>query len=152
MEFRLLAQDEYDRKLREVIVGTEGHHAGVQDVGDGLATIGWGYTLNNHENMPIWRRAGIELTPEQTAVLEHVDRAPEGRKTAIGLTFDKVLTETESDRLLRASIQAYEAPAVEAGMPLSDERVAVVSVTYNRGPGVMRSHEVMGAIRDGDRA
>lgn len=45
MEFRQLTRDEYDRKLREVIVGAEGHHGNVQDVGDGRATIGWGYTL-----------------------------------------------------------------------------------------------------------
>src|SRR5690606_4000856 len=72
--------------------------------------------------------------------------------TWIGLTLDKVLTEAESDRLLRASIHEYEAPAIAAGMPLSEERVAVVSVTYNRGPGAMRDHAAMVAIRDGDRA
>lgn len=152
MEFRQLTQDEYDRKLREVIVGAEGHHANVQNVGDGRATIGWGYTLNRDDNRAIWRRAGIELTPEQMAVLDRIDRAPRDRKTGIGLTLDKVLTEAESDRLLRASIHEYEAPAIAAGMPLSEERVAVVSVTYNRGPGAMRDHAAMVAIRDGDRA
>ena len=152
MEFRRLTQDEYDRKLREVIIGAEGHHAHVQDVGDGRATIGWGYTLNRDDNRAIWRRAGIELTPEQIGVLDRVDRAPRDRKTGIGLTLDKVLTEAESDRLLRASVQEYEAPAIGAGMPLSEERIAVVSVTYNRGPGAMRDHAAMAAIRDGDRA
>src|SRR5690606_16722828 len=152
MEFRLLTQEEYDRKLREVIVGTEGHHARVQNVRDNRATIGWGYTLNRTDNVSTWRQAGIELTAEQNAVLERVDRAPWARKTDIALTFDKVLSEQESDRLLRASIHEYEAPAVASGMPLSEERVAVVSVTYNRGPGVMRRHPVMDAIRDGDRA
>lgn len=152
MDFRTLSQEEYDRKLREVIVGTEGHHARVQDVGDNLATIGWGYTLNNHHNVATWRRAGIELTPEQMAVLARVDQARGARKTEIGLTFDKVLTPAESDRLLRASLHDYEAPAVTAGMPLSDERIAVVSVTYNRGPGTMRNHAAMTAIAEGDRA
>lgn len=91
MDFRVLSQEEYDRKIREVIVGTEGHHARVQDVGDDLATIGWGYTLNNHDNVATWRRAGIELTPEQLTVLERVDRAPGARKTEIGLPSTRYL-------------------------------------------------------------
>src|SRR5690606_26857140 len=117
MEFRKLTQDEYDRKHREVSVCSEGHHANAQNVGAGRPTIGWGYTLNRDDNRAIWRRAGIELTPEQMAVLDRIDRAPRDRKTGIGLTLDKVLTEAESDRLLRASIHEYEAPAIAAGMP-----------------------------------
>ena len=152
MEFRQLTQDEYDRKLREVIIGTEGHHAHVQDVGDGRATIGWGYTLNKNDNVRTWSSADIELTPAQWSLLREIDQAPPARKTEIGLTFDRVLTEAESDRLLRSSIRDYEGPAIAAGMPLSDERIAVVSVTYNRGPGAMRDHAAMTAIRDGNRA
>lgn len=151
MEFRQLTQDQYDRKLREVIVGTEGHHASVQDVGDDRATIGWGYTLNKDDNVSIWSKAQIELTPRQWSLLQEVDRAPRPSKTEIALTFDRALTEAESDRLLRASIGNYEAPAIAAGMPLSDERIAVVSVTYNRGPGTMRNHAAMTAITEGDR-
>ena len=37
-------------------------------------------------------------------------------------------------------------------MPLSEERVALVSVTYNRGPGSILRHPLMDAIRNGDRA
>lgn len=152
MEFRQLTQEEYDRKLREVIVGAEGLHARVQDVGDGRATIGWGYTLNRDNNVAIWTQSGIGLTQEQIAALARVDRAPLADKTVVGLTFDRVLTESESDQLFRASISDYEAPAVSAGMPLSDERIALVSVTYNRGVGALRDHPLVAAIEDGERA
>lgn len=152
MEVRELDQREYDQKLRTVIVGTEGLHAHVQDVGDGMATIGWGYTLNRNNNVEIWARAGLELSPEQRAMLERVDRAPRAEKTRIGLRFDKVLTEAESDMLFRASLVEYEGPARRAGLPLSDERVAMVSVTYNRGVGALRAHPVVDALQEGDRA
>lgn len=65
MEFRQLTREEYDRKLREVIVGAEGHHGNVRDVGDGRATIGWGHTLNRDDNRAVWRQAGLELAPER---------------------------------------------------------------------------------------
>ena len=42
MEYRELDQEEYNRKLRLVIVGAEGLRARVQNVGDDMATIGWG--------------------------------------------------------------------------------------------------------------
>lgn len=152
MDFRELTREEYDRKLRSVIVGAEGLHAQVQDVGDGRATIGWGYTLNRSDNLEIWTRSGIELTAAQRDTLERVDSAPAARKTAVGLTFDRILTEVESDTLFRASLREYEEPAIAVGMPLSDERVALVSVAYNRGTGALRGHPVIDAIRDGDRA
>lgn len=152
MDVRELERAEYERKLRTVIAGTEGLHAQVQDVGDGRATIGWGYTLNRNNNVEIWTRSGIELTPAQRATLERVDQAPRGDKTRIGLGFDRTLTEAESDRLFVASLQEYEGPAISAGLPLSDERVALVSVTYNRGVGALRNHPVVDALRDQDRA
>lgn len=40
MEFRELTQDDYDTRLRTVIVGTEGLHGRAMDVGDNRATIG----------------------------------------------------------------------------------------------------------------
>ena len=160
MQYRALDQAEYDRKLRMVIVGAEGLHTNAQNVGDGRATIGWGYTLNRNDNVAIWRAADIDLTQEQWRTLAAVDAAPRDDKTRIGLTFSKQLDGAESDRLLRASMAAYETPANALQMPLSDERVAVVSLAYNRGAGMLNGipqsnvpeHPVMDAIRDGDRA
>lgn len=97
-------------------------------------------------------RSGIELTPAQRATLERVDQAPRGDKTRIGLGFDRTLTEAESDRLFVSSVQEYERPAIAAGLPLSDERVALVSVTYNRGVRALRDHPVVDALRNEDRA
>lgn len=152
MEYRELGDVEYERKLRTVIVGTEGLHPRVEDVGDRRATIGWGYTLNRDNNVDIWRDSGIALTEDQWRTLAAVDAAPRADKTRVGLTFTKQVTEEESDSLLRASVPEYERPAIAAGMPLSDERVAMVSVTYNRGAAALRNHPVNDAIADADRA
>lgn len=152
MEVRELEQAEYERKLRTVIAGTEGLHAHVQDAGDERATIGWGYILNRDNNVEIWRRSGIELTRAQRETLERVDQAPRGEKTRVGMGFDRILTEAEADRLFAASLREYERPAISAGLQLSDERVALVSVTYNRGVGALRDHPLLDALPEGDRA
>ena len=55
MDYRVLSQAEYERKLRLVVVGAEGLHAHAQNIGDGMATIGWGYTFNRNNNVEIWR-------------------------------------------------------------------------------------------------
>ena len=160
MDYRELDQAEYERKLRTVIVGAEGLHAQAQNVGDGRATIGWGYTFNRDNNVSIWLDSGIELTPQQWQSLAAIDAAPDADRTRLGLTFPRVLNEAESDQLLRASFREYEAPATRLNMPLSDERVAMVSLAYNRGVGMLNGiprqnvpeHPVMDAIRDGNRA
>jgi Ca2+-binding RTX toxin-like protein len=160
MDYRELDQAEYDRKLRIAIVGSEGLHEDVQDVGDNRATIGWGYTFNRNNNVQIWRNSGIELTDQQWRTLAQIDAAPAADKTRLGLTFTRQLNEGESDRLLRATMAEYEGPANNLNMPLSDERVALVSLTYNRGVGAIEGdarrnlpeHPIMEAIRDGDRA
>ena len=160
MDYRELDQTEYDRKLRVAIVGSEGLHARVQDVGDNRATIGWGYTFNRNNNTEIWRESGIALTDQQWRTLAQIDAAPAADKTRLGLGFTRQLDEGESDRLLRASMREYEGPANNLNMPLSDERVALTSLTYNRGVGAIAGnagrnlpeHPVMDAIRDGDRA
>jgi GH24 family phage-related lysozyme (muramidase) len=160
MNYTEIDQTEYDRKLRLVIVGAEGLHAQAQNIGDGKATIGWGYTLNRGNNVAIWRESNIELTQAQWQTLASVDAAPKENRTGIGLTFSRQLNEAESDQLLRASMAEYEAPANSLNMPLSDEKIAMVSLTYNRGPGNLAGmpqsnvpeHPVMQAIRNEDRA
>jgi GH24 family phage-related lysozyme (muramidase) len=160
MDYRELDQAEYDRKLRMVISGSEGLHAHVQDVGDNRATIGWGYTFNRDNNAAIWRESGIDLTPQQWQTIAAIDAAPAADRTRIGLTFTRQLDAGESDRLLRASMGEYEGPANRLEMPLSDEKIALVSLAYNRGAGMLNGiprsnvpeHAVMDAIRDGDRA
>lgn len=160
MEYRELTEAEYERKLRLVIVGAEGLHAHAQDVGDNRATIGWGYTLNRNNNVDIWRASGIELSDAQWQMLARIDAAPRDDKTRLGLGFTRLLNEGESDSLLHASMAEYEVPATSLDMPLSDERVALVSLAYNRGSANLTGnqangipeHPVMDAIRQGDRA
>lgn len=95
MEYRELDQAEYDRKLRMVIVGSEGLHAHVQDIGDNRATIGWGYTFNRDNNVAIWTDSGIDLTQEQWRTLAAIDAAPAEDRTRIGLTFTRELNEAD---------------------------------------------------------
>lgn len=153
MEFRELTQDDYDTRLRTVIVGTESLHGRAMDVGDNRATIGWGYTLNRNNNVEIWERSGLELSEAEWDTLRRVDAEPTlAGKTRLGLTFTRELDEADADALFRASVREYERHAIDAGMPLSDERIALVWVTYNRGIGAMQGHAVLEAIADGDRA
>lgn len=160
MDYRELTEEQYYARIRTVVVGAEGLHARAQDVGDGMATIGYGYTFNRNNNVEIWREAGVTLTREESQALAAIDAAPAGDRTRLGLAFTRTLDAAESDQLLRASVRQYEGPATSLGMPLSEERVAMVSLTYNRGAGALTGdparnipeHPVMGAIRDGDRA
>ncbi|MCH6485038.1 hemolysin [Pseudoxanthomonas sp. LH2527] len=160
MDYRELGRAEYDRKLRMVIVESESLHAHAQDIGDNRATIGWGYTLNRDNNVAIWRESGIELTQQQWQTLAAVDAASADDRTRVGLTFSRQLNAAESDQLLRASMAEYEGPANRLQMPLSDERIALVSLAYNRGVGMLNGiprsgvpeHAIMDAVRDGDRA
>ncbi len=160
MDYRELTEQQYNERLRTAIVGSEGLHARAQDVGDGRATIGWGYTFNRGNNVEIWRNSGVELSQGEWRALAAIDAAPAGDRTRLGLAFPRTLNEAESDQLLRASMREYEGPANTLNMPLSDERVALVSLTYNRGVGAIAGnaarntpeHPIMDAIRDGDRA
>lgn len=160
MDYRELTEQEYYDRLRIVVAGAEGLHARSQDVGDGMATIGYGYTFNRHNNVEIWRNAGIRLTPQEAAALAAIDAAPAADRTRLGLAFPREVTAAESEQLLRASMREYEGPANSLNMPLSEERVAMVSLTYNRGAGPLMGdparnipeHPIMDAIRDGDRA
>jgi GH24 family phage-related lysozyme (muramidase) len=160
MDYRELDRAEYDRKLRMVIAESERLHAHAQDIGDDRATIGWGYTFNRDNNVAIWRDSGIELTQQQWQTLAAIDAASVGDRTRVGLTFTRQLNAAESDQLLRASMAEYEGPANRLQMPLSDERIALVSLAYNRGVGMLSGiprsgvpeHAIMDAVRDGDRA
>ncbi|MBB3175806.1 glycoside hydrolase family protein [Variovorax sp. Sphag1AA] len=158
MDYRGLTDEEYYDRLRIVVSEAEGLHARAQDVGDGKATIGYGYTFNRGNNADIWHDSGIRLTPREVAALAAIDAAPAEDRTRLGLTFQRELTEAESAQLLRASMREYEGPANSLRMPLSEERVAIVSLTYNRGPGALLGtrnipeHPIMDAIREGNRA
>lgn len=152
MEFRELDRAGYLAAIQRVVVGSEGLHARAQNVGDGRATIGYGYTFNRSDNTAIWRDAGIQLSDAQWQALRQIDRAPNAEKTALGLAFTRELDAAESTQLLEASISRYEGPADRLNMPLSEERVAMVSVAYNRGVGALGQSPLMDAVEQRDRA
>jgi len=152
MRYNELTQEEYTAALKVVIIGAEGLHARAQNVGDGMATIGYGYTFNRGNNVQIWRDSAIDLTEGEWRALQAIDAAPNDSRTRLGLTFPRQLNALEADQLLHASVREYEQPANDLNMPLSGERVAMVSVAYNRGVGALSRSPVMDAISDEDRA
>jgi GH24 family phage-related lysozyme (muramidase) len=152
MEYRRLEDDEYLQRLKIVITGSEGLSQTVENIGDGKATIGYGYTFNRSDNAAIWREAGVTLSEQDRRLLATVDAAADADKTRLALGFSKSLSAAEGDDLFRATVRRYNGPADSLDMPNSDERIALVSLAYNRGVGNVANHPVMEAIRDGDRA
>ncbi|MBA4265297.1 MAG: hypothetical protein C0453_09460 [Comamonadaceae bacterium] len=152
MNFVNMDRDTYAARLQLTIAETESLHARSQDVGDGMATIGWGYTFNRNDNHAIWRASGINLTDAQWQDIRAMDAASAQDKTRLGLAFGRELSAREANQLLVASADTYAIHADALGMPDSPERLALLSVTYNRGVGAMRGHALLDAIDTGDRA
>lgn len=155
IDYQERTQEEYRRRASVMIQNFEGYRAGPYDAGDNMATIGYGYTFNRNNNLELWDRAGVQLSPAERQQLAAIDAAPDDRKTALGLAFRVQITREEARGLLEnASLSRYEGHAANLNMPFSDERATVVSITYNRGTGRMQTH-MQGfndAIADGDRA
>jgi len=152
MNFVNMDRDSYAAHLQLTIAETESLHARAQDVGDGMATIGWGYTFNRNDNHAIWQASGIALTNAQWQEIRAMDAASTQVKTGLGLAFGRELSAAEANQLLVASADTYATHADALGMPDSRERLAVLSVTYNRGVGAMQGHALLDAIDIGDRA
>lgn len=155
MQYEELSRDEYARRASEMIARFEGFESRPYPDRDGMATIGFGYTFNRDNNVELWDRAGIALSDAERQRLAAIDRAPANQKTALGLASGIQITREESRNLLeRASLPQYEGPADDLNMPYSDERAALVSVTYNRSPARVRTHMqgFTDAVTDGDRA
>ncbi len=155
IDYRDRTEEEYSRRASVMIQNFEGFRAGAYDAGDRMATIGFGYTFNRNDNLAQWDRAGVQLSQDERRQLAAIDAAPGLQKTALGLAFSGQITRDEARGLLEnVSLGRYEGHADRLNMPPSDERAAVVSITYNRGDGRMQSH-MQGfndAITDGDRA
>lgn len=155
MEYEELTRDEYARRTSAMIQRFEGYRAAPYDANDNMATIGFGYTFNRNNNVALFDEAGVQLSDRERRQLTAIDNAPADQKTALGLAFPVQITRDEARSLLEvASLPNYEGPANRLNMPLSDERAALVSVTYNRGEGRVNSHMqgFTDAVADGDRA
>ncbi|CTP92000.1 hemolysin related protein [Xanthomonas translucens pv. poae] len=152
--YRVLDQDQYNTLTGDLIKLTESLHARSQNVADGRATIGYGYTFNRSNNTELWRNSGIALTDAQWRQLGAIDAAAPGDRTRLGLQFDRALNAAEGDRLLSASLPEYERPIAGLNMPMSQERAALVSLVYNRGAGSYAANmqPFRDAVAAGDRA
>jgi GH24 family phage-related lysozyme (muramidase) len=155
VEYDELTREEYARRASAMIQRFEGYRAAPYPDNDNMATIGYGYTFNRNNNVALFDQAGVQLSDRERQQLTAIDNAPANQKTALGLAFPVQITRDEARSLLEtASLPNYEGPANRLNMPLSDERAALVSVTYNRGAGRVDTH-MQGfteAVADGDRA
>ena len=155
IEYQELTREQYRRRASVMIQNFEGFESRVYDAGDRMATIGFGYTLNRNDNLDIWDRAGVQLSADERRQLAAIDAAPATQKTALGLAFPVQITKDEARTLLEeVSLSRYETVADRLSMPNSDERAAVVSITYNRGQGAV-NRNMQGftdAVEAGDRA
>ncbi|MBD9478857.1 hemolysin [Pseudoxanthomonas sp. PXM02] len=155
IDYQGRTEEQYRHRASVMIQNFEGYRAAPYDAEDYKATIGFGYTFNRNNNVELWDGAGVQLSQAERQQLLAIDRAPNEQKTALGLAFDVRITREEARSLLESvSLARYERHAEHLGMPFSDERAIVVSLTYNRGPGRMATH-MQGfndAVADGDRA
>lgn len=129
-----LTQQQYVDLLVSFISSQEGHAATRYQNRDDHTTIGYGYTFYRDNNLALWQAAGIALTPAEVALLQSVDAASASQKDSLALQFTRNISQTEAIALLRQTYPEYEGPAnVLLAMPFSEERIAFVSLTYNRG-------------------
>lgn len=150
-----LTQQQYVNTLVNFITGQEGPGPKVYLDGVGVATIGYGYTFNRTNNVGLWQAAEISLSSTEITLLQAIDNATTtAQKNQLALTFKRQVSATEAKSLLLQTYPEYEGPANALGMPLSLERVAFVSLTYNRGVGAVnkRMQAFVSAIQNENRA
>ena len=141
MEYDELTREEYARRASTMIQNFEGFRGRSYDANDNMATIGFGYTFNRGNNVALFDQAGVQLSDAERRQLTAIDNAAPGDRTRMGLAFPVQITRDEARSLLEvASLPNYEGPANALNMPYSNERAALVSVTYNRGPERVNTH------------
>jgi len=152
--FSTTPTQQYVDAVVNLISSVEGHLSKVTDLKDTMATIGYGYTFNRNDNVAIWQAAGINLTANEWSQLQHIDSTIATQKTAVAMGFTRTLTHNEAKALLGQTYQQYESPANTLAMPESWEKVAFVSVTYNRGVPTVQTkmQDFYNAVTNGDRA
>lgn len=135
LNYHLLTPQQYVDLLVNFISSWEGHAAAPYQKPNDHTTIGYGYTFFRNNNLSLWQAAGITLTSAEVALLQSIDAAPDSQKDGLALQFTRSLSKPEAVQLLRQTYPEYEGPANVLTMPLSEERAAFVSLTYNRGVG-----------------
>jgi Ca2+-binding RTX toxin-like protein/GH24 family phage-related lysozyme (muramidase) len=156
LTYHTLSLTAYAQLLKELIQSAEQLDPTVADHRDTKATIGYGYTFNRHNNLAIWQAAGISLSPSDITTLQNIDAASAATQTSVALSqFTRSVTAAEADALFVAlmSTAEYSEPADTLMMPLSKERAAFVSLTYNRGRGNVNKDAAIfrDAVLNGDR-
>lgn len=82
MQYQTLTQADYALLVVQLISGFEGHETQARNIGDGKATIGYGYTFNRSDNVAIWTAAGVTLSAPELAALQALDAAPNTKKNS----------------------------------------------------------------------
>ena len=153
MRYKLLTAEQYAHRLRLLIAESGTLHRRVRRLNYGRVVIGWGYGFHRANNEQIWRDAGIDLTTQGWEQVRAIDAATPAERPAVALALDKVLTEAEANRLLVAATRDHEVHANRLDMPRSDEKLAIVSLTFGRGTQALTAHHpLLEAVARGDRA
>ncbi|QDQ25353.1 hypothetical protein FNU76_02725 [Chitinimonas arctica] len=130
---RNLSAEAYSNFVMQLISGCEGHITRTRDIGDGKATVGWGYTFNRSNNVAIWRSSGISLTEDELGILKKIDEAKAPKQTALAIaTFPRNISRAEGQALLLQTYPQYEVHADGLNMPFSPE--PAFSVSLSRWP------------------
>lgn len=164
LTYKILSQESYKNKLVETISLLEGYIGIAKDIGDGKATIGYGYTFNRNNNLSIWTATGISLSANEIKILKEIDAASNATQTSLVLNkFTKTISKDEAKLLLLQTYPKYESDVNKLNIPPSSERVALVSLGYNGISLIEKTIEVEGkktktetnikkAINSGNRA
>lgn len=150
-----LTQQQYVDLLVNLISSAEGPAHTIYKHGPDHTTIGYGYTFVRNNNLALWQAAGISLTDTEISLLKKIDAAKtNSEKDQLALNFSKVISNPDAVALLKMTYPQYKGPANDLGMPLSTERVAFVSLTYNRGITAVhkKMHAFYEAVQTGNRA
>ena len=151
LTFKTLGQESYKNKLVETISLLEGYIGTAKDIGDRKATIGYGYTFNRNNNLSIWTAAGIFLSANELKILKEIDAAPNANQTSLALNkFTRTISKDEAKLLLLQTYPKYESVVNVLNIPISSERVALVSLSYN-SPALIGSN-LKNAIGSSNRA
>jgi Ca2+-binding RTX toxin-like protein/GH24 family phage-related lysozyme (muramidase) len=135
MIYKTMSQEDCFNFAVKLVEAIEGLDPVPVDIGDGMSTVGYGYTFNRNNNVAIFAAAGISLSDDQSTKLAAIDAAPASQRTALGNAFPITISPAQGEALLKAMFVLPEVTSVAdaLGMPFSAERAVMLSMQYNRG-------------------
>lgn len=162
MRYNTLSPEEYRTELYNFIAAKEGKKASAYaDAGSGIA-IGVGFNLTKHSNGEInkvFREAGLPTLTERQKDLLNETRVKNGcskqRIDEIAKELNLNLDSKSMEKLFHASSQEYEKRLDRLlkphAIPESNERIALMSMTYQGRMSRSTAGNIKDALDDGNR-